>query len=54
MLPFIGVPHIHSPLVQAFMVEPTPNPLALFKSIRFMRYDLPVRYTPATVTIASG
>jgi hypothetical protein len=33
-------------------VGPTPNPSLLLRSIRFKRYDFPVRYMPATATIA--
>jgi hypothetical protein len=34
--------------VQGFTVGPTPKPFDRFKSIRFSRYDFPVRYKPAT------
>jgi hypothetical protein len=35
VVPFMGVPQHHNPFVQALIVDPTPKPLLLFKSIRF-------------------
>ncbi len=52
--PFIGVPQHHKPFVQGFTVGPTPNPLLLFNSILFSKYDFPVLYKPATDTTAIG
>jgi hypothetical protein len=40
--------------VHGFTVGPTPNPLDLFRSILFKRYDLPVLYNPATVITPIG
>jgi hypothetical protein len=54
VVPFIGVPQHHSPFVHALIVEPTPNPLLLFRSILFNKYDFPVLYKPATDTTPIG
>lgn len=48
VVPLIGVPQHHKPLVHGLMVGPTPNPLFLLSKMRLRRYDLPVRYNPAT------
>lgn len=37
VLVLMGDPHIHNPLVQALIVDPTPNPSDLFKSILLRR-----------------
>ena len=39
---------IHNPFVHGFTVGPTLNPFCLFNNILFIKYDLPVRYIPAT------
>ena len=44
----IGLDHIHNPFVHGFTVGPTLNPFCLFNNILFIKYDLPVRYIPAT------
>lgn len=54
VVPLIGVPQHHSPLVHALMVDPTPNPLLLLSSILFNKYDFPVLYNPATETTPMG
>jgi hypothetical protein len=41
--PLRGVPQTQRPFVQALIVDPTPNPLDLFNSIRLSKYDFPVR-----------
>jgi len=40
--------------VHGLTVGPTPNPDGRFKSMRFNRYDFPVRYIPATTIMAIG
>jgi hypothetical protein len=52
--PLIGVPQHQRPFVQGLMVGPTPNPLLLLSNIWLRRYDLPVRYNPATDTTPMG
>jgi hypothetical protein len=52
--PIIGFFQIHNPLVHGLIVFPTPKPSDLFKSILFIRYDLPVRYIPTTEIIPIG
>jgi hypothetical protein len=42
--------HIHNPLVQASIVDPTPNPSDLPSKTLLTRYDFPVRYAPQTTT----
>ncbi len=37
VVPLMGVPQHHNPLVQALIVLPTPKPLLLFNSILFSR-----------------
>ena len=46
--PKIGFDHIHNPFVHGFIVGPTLKPFCLFNNIRFIKYDFPVRYIPAT------
>lgn len=43
VVPLMGVPQHHRPLVQGLTVGPTPKPLLLLRSTRLRRYDLPVR-----------
>ncbi len=40
--------------MQAFIVDPIPNPLDLSSNILLRRYDFPVRYNPATEMIPIG
>lgn len=43
-----GFPHTQIPFVLGLVVGPTANPVFCLSKIVFKRYDLPVRYTPAT------
>ena len=52
--PLRGVPQTQRPLVQALIVDPTPNPLDLFNNILLRRYDFPVLYNPATEITPMG